>query len=74
MGKMPKLIIPVDNHSCLLVHVVMNDAVMINMQTIFRSYDVLGRKLMGSQDLGVIVYSFSGLTCDLGITDELLVK
>lgn len=64
MGKMPKLIIPVDNYSCLLVHVGMNDAIMINIQTISRSYDVLGKKLKGSQDPGV-VKAFSGVTCDL---------
>lgn len=63
MEKLPRLITPADNHSCLLVHVGTTDANMINMQTISRIHDVLGRKLKDSWDAGVVLNSFSNSFC-----------
>lgn len=63
MEKLPRLITPADNHPCLLVHVDMSDANMINMQAISRSHDVLGRKLKDSWDPGVVFNSFSNSIC-----------
>lgn len=62
MEKLPRFITPADNHPCLVVHMGMSEANMINMQAISRSHDVLGRKLKSSWDPGVL-NSFSNSMC-----------
>ena len=63
MEKLPRFITPADNHPCLVVHMGMSEANMINMQAISRSHDVLGRKLKSSWDPGVVLNSFSNSMC-----------